>query len=241
MLSFMRGELAKTLGLLAITMAGSVSSSYAGAITIPAGLTPGSQYRLVFVTADTYAATATNIATYNTEVNSEANAVAVLAALHTTWLDIGSTATVNAITNIGQDPSIPIYNLDGQLVANDARTNAGGLFSGTLFHAIDYNESGTLDNTYVWTGTGTNGTGISGDQLGSRNVAEGYSADTTGGLWFHNGVTSACDGKEALYAISVVLTVPGHNPEPSTTALVLLGGAGLLFVARRRRVSRLSV
>ena len=237
----MRGEFVRTAGLLAITMAGSVSSSYASLITVPAGLAPGSQYRLVFVTASTYAATSTNISTYNSEVNTEANAVAALAALHTTWLDIGSTATVNAINNIGQDPSIPIYNLNGQLVANDATTNAGGLFSGTLFHAIDYNESCSLDITYVWTGTGSNGTGVSGDQLGARNVAEGYSADTTSGLWFHDGATSACYGTESLYAISVVLTVPGHNPEPSTTALVLLGGAGLLFMARRRRLNRQSV
>jgi hypothetical protein len=229
------------LGLLVIATVAFVSRSYASPITVPAGLTPGSQYRLVFVTADTYTATATNIATYNTEVTGEAGAVAALAGLHTTWLDIGSTATVSAINNIGQDPSIPIYNLDGQLVASDATTNTGGLFSGTLFHAIDYSESGSLDNAFVWTGTGTNGTGISGDQLGARTVAEGYSADTTGGLWFHDGMTTSCYGTEALYAISAVLTVPGHNPEPSTIAMVSLGGVVLLFVVRRRRANRLSV
>src|ERR1700691_3090601 len=101
--------LARTLGLLALAVAAIASRSYADSITVvPAGLAPGSQYRLVFWTADTYTATDSNIADYNAEVNAEANEVPSLAALDTTWRVIGSTPTVNAIDNIGQDPGVPI-------------------------------------------------------------------------------------------------------------------------------------
>jgi len=52
--------------------------------------------RLMFIKAGRYAATSTHTDYYNGVVNSEANNVAGLAALGTTWLDIGSTASVRA-------------------------------------------------------------------------------------------------------------------------------------------------
>ena len=64
---------------------------------------------------------------------------------------------MNAIDNIGQDAGVPIYNLDGQEVASDATTAAGGLFSGGLMNNIGYNENGTEYNALVWTGTGPDG------------------------------------------------------------------------------------
>jgi hypothetical protein len=58
----MRSPFIKKLGLLVLAVAGIVSRSYAGPITVPTGLTPGSQYRLVFDTADLYTSTDYNIA-----------------------------------------------------------------------------------------------------------------------------------------------------------------------------------
>src|ERR1035441_11041870 len=82
----------RTFFVLAVAVVGMASRSAAGTIvTIPSSLAPGSQYRLVFVTADTYTATSSNIAVYNTDVNNEANTIAALAALGTTWTVIGST------------------------------------------------------------------------------------------------------------------------------------------------------
>jgi len=70
-------------------------------MTVPPGVARGSTYYLVFVTNGGYQATSTSLSTYNTEVNTEANADPVLAALDSTWLDIGSTASESAVTNIG--------------------------------------------------------------------------------------------------------------------------------------------
>jgi hypothetical protein len=75
----------RALELLVLAIAVFASCSIASPIiVVPAGLAPGSQYRLAFVTADGYPATSANIATYNNEVNAEANPVAALAALGTT-------------------------------------------------------------------------------------------------------------------------------------------------------------
>src|ERR1035438_6768697 len=104
----------RILAILVVAIAGTAPRSYASPITVPVGLAPGSQYRLVFVTAETtYQALDSNIADYNAEVSLEANSVTALLDLGTTWRVIGSTSSVNAITNIGSDPNVPIYNLDG--------------------------------------------------------------------------------------------------------------------------------
>ena len=144
----------RTFCVLAVAVVGMASRSAAGTIvTVPPSLAPGSQYRLVFVTDDFYTATSANINDYNTDVNNEANSVFALAALGTTWLDIGSTFAVNAIFNIGIDAGVPIYDLEGNLVAIDAGNEAGGLFTLAILSPITYSEGGAVLATHVWTGT----------------------------------------------------------------------------------------
>jgi hypothetical protein len=91
---------------------------------IPSGLSPGNQYRLVFVTDGTIQATSTDINTYNTFVDNEAHNSTILNDAFTnvgidpasiTWKVIGSTASVNAIGNTSTNTvhtSVPIYGLD---------------------------------------------------------------------------------------------------------------------------------
>jgi len=122
------------LRLLVFGVLSGAASLHAGIITVPTGLTVGQHYRLVFATLDTYSATSSDINFYNNAVNSEANGVAALHALNTVWRDIGSTPTVNAIDNIGQDPGVPIYDLEGNLVARTPlreRTACGRVRSST--------------------------------------------------------------------------------------------------------------
>src|ERR1035438_1081720 len=144
----------RTFFVLAVAVVGLAANCAAdGIVTVPPSLAPGSQYRLVFVTADTYTATSSSITDYNNDVNTEA-AASALAALGTTWLDIGSTATVNAIDNIGIDSGVPIYDLEGNLVANDAGTGVGGLIeSNPILSPIMFTELGTYLYTLVWTGS----------------------------------------------------------------------------------------
>ena len=58
---------------IAIVVFGSLSTARADAIVslaTPAGLAPGAQFRFLFLTSGTLAATSTDIADYNTFVNS---------------------------------------------------------------------------------------------------------------------------------------------------------------------------
>jgi hypothetical protein len=214
---------------------GMASPSAADIITVPSGLTPGSQYRLVFVTVDSYQATSTSIADYNTDVTNEANTAAALAALATTWTVIGSTESVDAITDIGSDPGVPIYDLLDSLIGNDATANAGGLFSGSIFSPIDVNELGLAYAGEAWTGSTSSGLGDPTYYFGAPQVRLGNAGSTDSG-WITLGVAPAPSGF-ALYSISGVLTVPAAVPEPRTTLMMALGGA-LLIGARRRMIHR---
>ena len=162
-------------------------------------------YRLAFVTANVFSAPSTNISTYNADVNNEARAEAALAALGTSWLCICSTASKNAIDNIGQDPGVPIYNMDGQLVATDATTNSGGLFSGSIINPIAYTESGAQVNSYVYTGTLIDGTFDPGYSLGSQPYVMSGRSYTPSSSWVE-GTLDRFGSPSALYAISGVLT-----------------------------------
>ena len=240
----MRLSFVKNLGLLVLAVVGLPSRSFAGTIvTVPTGLAPGSQYRLVFVTADTYTATSSSITDYNNDVNTEAKAVSALAALGTTWLDIGSTATVNAIDNIGIDSGVPIYDLDGNLAANDAGTEAGGMFNGsdnllTPSDSIGYSEFGPIYPTYVWTGSTSKGDTFAGAGLGDPGglviIGQAYPPFVCSCQpWFTAGYGAVVGETLPLYGISGVLTVPeSATPEPSTTAMMILAGA-LTFFAKR--------
>ena len=108
-----------------------ISSAAQAAILLPS-LTPGSQYRLVFVTSGTRDATSTNIEDYNQFVNNAAQASTNLNTALTTagltpsainWTAIGSTGTVNARLNTATraiDTSVPIYRFDGAQVADNS-------------------------------------------------------------------------------------------------------------------------
>lgn len=210
----------RILAGLAIALVGIAPRSYAESFTVPPGLAPGSQYRLVFVTADFYHVTSTAISTYNTDVNNEADAVAALHALGTTWLAIGSTDAVNAIDNIGQDPGVPIYNLQGQLVAKDATSNSGGLFSSALVNPVAYDENGHAPQEYVATGSLSDGDSPPpGSALGDTSILAGFSGSTDHGFLFSTFYVSPTNLQLPLYAVSEELTVP-TVPEPSTLLLL---------------------
>ena len=232
----------KTLSILAAGLCLASAAMASSIFTVPDGLAPGDQYRLVFVTADLYTAASTDIADYNTEVNTEANSNSDLAALGTTWTVVGATVAVNAQTNIGIDPGVPIYNLGDQLVANDASKGCGALFGGGTGcfwnNTIAYDENGSLVHSFVWTG-----------ELQSDAANGGFSALGTGigtlrlntyqifgGTIFEEDPLPPGTTMLPLFAISDVLTVPGGQgavPEPATA---WLGLAGVSLLTLRRRL-----
>ena len=111
----------KILPILLIAALCAVSSASAQVVTVPPGLAPGEPYRLVFVTERGITAHYPLISFYNDFVTSEANTAPALAALGTTWKAIVSNGTTSAAANSETVPSvaapIPIYRLDGALVA----------------------------------------------------------------------------------------------------------------------------
>ncbi|MGA2269602.1 MAG: PEP-CTERM sorting domain-containing protein [Bryobacteraceae bacterium] len=221
------------LVLLVLAVVGIASRSDANIITVPPGLSPGETYRLVFVTADTTTATSTNIADYNDFVTSEANDVAALAALRATWMVIGSTESVSAVTNIGPS-SAGIYTLDGAEVA----TSTAALFSTIttpLLSPIDITQYGSpiMYEVFAWTGAKYDGTHFTDLALGDPTAEIGCIQDTSIGYLdcFPN---NPQNWQFPQYAISSELTVGGATPEPGTIALTALGGA-MLFLARRRK------
>ena len=184
------------------------ASAHAAIITAPPGLSPGDQYRLVFVTsAETYGRALmrgtstptggpTDIAGYNTFATNTATAVAELNALGTTWSAVVSTKTLNPTTfvtakaNTGTDPGggagVPIFNLAGELVA----TGNADLWDGSIANAIDVTELGTGpadqgngDDFLVWTGATNVG-----------NANNDWSLISPTGGWIYYGHADATDG-----------------------------------------------
>ena len=163
------------------------ASARAAIVTQPAGLSPGDQYRLVFVTStETYSGGSnhgsnppwfTTAADYNAFGTTAATAVTELNDLGTTWTAIVSTRdelpgnpTVDARDNTGTNPvwtGVPVYNLGGLIVAN----NNADLWDGSIANPINVTELGTGPTTQrgglfrVWTGTTASGTNAGGQRL----------------------------------------------------------------------------
>ncbi len=225
----------RVFGFLSLAAWGCVSPCSASIITVPPSLSPGDQYRLVFITSTTDSASSSSISDYNNFVTSVADSVAALLDFPATWTAIVSTSTQSALTNIGGDSNVPIFLLDGDEVA----AGTTGLFSATLFNPIDLDENGkTLPSgSKVWTGSTSSG-GIGSDPLGSSTPEYGIDSDTSS-LWIADGTSITNSTDHNLYAISSILTIagdpPASIPEPSTLGLAVLGGAVLLLVRRRVR------
>jgi hypothetical protein len=121
----------------------------------PAGVT---DYRLIFVTTDTTAATSSNIADYNSFATNEAEQNPDLPS--TTWTAVASTDAVSAVSNIACTPdcsNIPIFLVDG----TDVATSSTALFNAatvSLLNGIDEDQKGTSVSGYVWTGSFSDGT-----------------------------------------------------------------------------------
>ena len=220
---------------LAVVALGVVSSAAPAApIVVPAGLSPGDQYRLAFVTSTTRDATSADIADYNQFVTAAADTQLALAALGTTWTAIASTATVdardNTDTNPGASTGVPIYLLDG---TSEIAVSNQDLWDGTLIHPIFIAESGAVLIDLVWTGSLSDGTASVANYLASSLVVIGQS-NLNGFTWislaFH-----ASDDLNHLYALSGVLEVPTPAPEPGPLGVLAVGLLGLAVLRWRHR------
>ncbi|TRV09422.1 MAG: PEP-CTERM sorting domain-containing protein [Microcystis wesenbergii Mw_MB_S_20031200_S109] len=225
---------------IALATLGTASAVQAAIITVPTGLNPGDQYRLVFVTSGTRDATSTNIADYNTFVTNAVVGSALQSSLTAnglapTWTAIGSTSSVNAKTNTLTDPvanastSVPIYLIDGNKVA----TGYSDLWDGQINIPINRTESDGYPAVFsVWTGSSTDGTASAGLSLGSMFTTIGNSS-LTSASWIGTSTPLFNSTLYSMYGMSSVLTVPQAQPVPEPSSLLgyitlgslMLGGA----------------
>jgi hypothetical protein len=213
-----------SLVLLCTTFFLTPLTASAAPITVPTGLNPGDQYRLLFVTSTTRDATSNNIADYNNFVTTAANSESALAALGTTWAAIASTLSVSARDNSDTNPNIsvgvPIFNLDNTLFA---ASNLGLWTTAASPISLPTNSSGEPALYTAWTGTTFDGVSAS-RPLGDEAPIYGRAEFPFNAGWFIVSQVGA-DSQNSFYAMSGVLTVT--VPEPSSIFLTGIAVAGL--------------
>ena len=219
----------KITSLILAGLFGATIASQAAVITMPTGLSYGDQYRLVFVTSTTRDATSADIDIYNDFVNAAA-ALNTDLAWAGEWTAIASTDTVNAIDNTSTTGTgVPIYLLNDTLFAADYTT----LWTTNAKPSLNITEQGVIGGTsLVWTGTKSSGFADGADELGDGTPRAGKSDVTSGQnqSWWITRINRPNNTETlSLFAISGILTVP----EPSSTALLGLGGLALML--RRKR------
>jgi hypothetical protein len=232
--------LKKLCTLTALALGTQACSARADFMLTPAGLHPGDQFRVTFVSSATRNAASPNIADYDQFITN----LAVAAGLDTyfgapvTWQAIGSTATVNAIDRLPKSFASPsLYRLDGGLVS----PSTGALWvMGPTGLPITVTEQGVdIGGAVVWTGTLRDGTAF--EPLGAGAfVTFGFSTFSSGGWVADNDAPRS--EQHHLYGYSSVLTVPQPSavaPAPASLTLHLTGVASLAGPALvRRRFNR---
>ena len=196
------------------------------------------EYRIAFKYSTGLAATSTSIDFYNGLVDTEGDAEIV-----SDWRVIASTSSIDAIVNTGTTATdglaasgdVPIYNTlgekiwDGNTEMWDGTTTPQGAIIFTL--AGGHPGGAGVDYQRVWTGSFTDGTGQSGNELGNSTVTRGINfvaGHLNGTQWIDLGEAPNTE----LYSIYGLSGVISAIPEPSTLSLLALGG---LLLLRRLR------
>ena len=203
------------------------------------GLGVGDTFRLVFISSAKMAGNNSDITVYNTFIDNLANGGGSLfAGKGWTWKVIGSTPSMNAITNTGTTGTgFPIYLAGGG--AAPVAVDYIDLWDASTLRPIDRTETGAISTSdgIVWSGTISNGTSLGYYEMGwGSQVNVGHNINWAGGGWIGTGAVGSPHDPRPLYGMSEELTV---IPEPSTLVLLaMMGGVAMLLIMRRRRVRK---
>ena len=205
----------------------------AGWSLTPTGLAVGDQFRLLFLSSTKRDATATDIATYNTFIQTRAAAGHTdIQAYSAGFRVVGCTAATDARDNtettyISTAKGVPIYWLDGAKAADEYEDFYDGSWDD---EANDKNESGTDAHdtsqtaNWPWTGCNHNGTefrqfaGTVSRGLGSNNdVRYGRPDSSTVNHGPLNGLQNGPKAENRpLYGLSALFQVVGEDTTPPT-------------------------
>jgi hypothetical protein len=162
-----RADLLSQLGILDMNANGGINPATGVAW---AG---GDTYRFAFITLATSQGTSSDINTYNTFIQNQANGSTAFPNLgDVTWKCIGSTATVDARDNTSSNPGVDgtgeaVFLLNGSTTIAD---NYAALWDGSLDAVLRTTEENTTRATHgdawgawvgTWTGTASAGTATS--------------------------------------------------------------------------------
>ena len=214
------------IAAVALVMSIVLVASPVHAVVIPVGLNPGDPYHLVFVTRGFRDAASSDIADYNTFVNTEAalNPSLTGTDVGVQWFAIASTGAVDARDNAVV--SAPVYQIDGSIKVADG---SGDMWDGSIDNRISLDQFEMTLFGLPWTGSGTTGVESPLGALGDPNARTGDTGEFTTD-WISDSTLPTTE-LLPLYALSEQFTAP----EPATFALAVLGLLGLLAYASRRR------
>ena len=190
---------------------------------IPAGLTSGDSFRLLFLTAAGHSPTSTNIADYNTYVQGRAAGGHADIQDYSYWFRVlGSTENTEAIDNtrtfyiVSSGEGVPIYWLNGSKVADEYEDFYDGDWDDEA-NPRDRNGA-TVSPGHVWTGSITKGFGLPNSTFGQSSVGTGQlDSDSADPVFSQMFFTPATDWPYyALSGVFVVEESPGATITPST-------------------------
>ena len=209
-----------------ITGPGEVPANWA---LTPSGLTTGDKFRLMFVTFTGHSPTSTDITTYNTYVQGQANAGSAHSAIkpYSSWFRVvGSTADTDARDNTATtytstNKGVPIYWLNGNKVVVEYEDFYDGDWDDEA-NPTERNGNTTASAAFFWTGSKSDGTefiAVSGSNaLGESGVITGRLNGSGGPI--NSGLANPPNGNYRYYALSGVFVVPSDPPTISGTPRV---------------------
>ncbi len=190
---------------------------------IPSGLGAGDRFRLLFVSSTTRDATSTDIADYNTFVQTAAaSGHTDIQSFSENFKVLASTASVAArdnttTTGIG----VAIYWLNGNQVADDY----GDFYDGSWDSNAPTSEDGTNVSTLnvnVWSGSNSDGT-ISSWPLGTSRPRRGDAKDPANELTDGTALSQTLYGLYGLSGVFVVAVMAVTSDDATLSALSLSG------------------
>lgn len=221
-----------------------------GVVTVPAGLSPGDSYRLIFTTRDHIQANAADPAVYNAFAAAQAALEPDLAALAVDWSAVVGVCTsgngppgtacnagVHAHDNTGTNPAsgtgVPVYRLDGTMIAAD---NAD-LWDGSIAAPVYFDQFGDestspfvtfLGDRGVWVGASTDGTYASFRALGQGSCCKfvGVSSASSSD-WIQLPGNFQWTFSLPVYAMSAVIRIPTTPTAPTAVAASLVGASAI--------------